>query len=102
MCYSAIYLRYFYLLNILIILISRNLQRSKSRALEAESMANYGFVYDEATGAYVCSEESKTNSAPDNLHGEAMPIEAVFQPRESKLPGPDRDRDRGTEEESTA
>ena len=59
-------------------------------------MANYGFVYDEATGAYVCSEESKTNSAPDNLHGEAMPIEAVFQPRESKLPGPDRDRDRGS------
>lgn len=56
-------------------------------------MANYGFIYDELTGAYVCSEESKAKSAGDN-HGESLPIEAVFQPRESKLPGPERDRDR--------
>jgi hypothetical protein len=97
---SAFYLRQHHLhwaLNILNISIStsRNLQRSKSRALEVESMANYGFIYDEVTGAYVCSEESKTSSGPDN-HSEALPVEAVFQPRESKLPGPDRDRDRGS------
>lgn len=53
-------------------------------------MAIYGFIYDEASGAYLSSEEAKTSSVSENLQGEALPQETVFQQREAKVSGPDR------------